>query len=139
MVDPIQLTDAAKYYKAESQQASAFEWLQLQQTPEIMAEFAKQYRDKPTAPQFEGQVGYITPELMQGITGHPASSFDAAFCDDFNDMLESTGFDQHLDAMQMLMANRTLPIGCRPSWARCRLAWSRPARNSTCVHRVECL
>ena len=106
MVDPIQLTDAAKYYKAESQQASAFEWLQLQQTPETMAEFAKQYRYKPsTAPDFEGQAGYITPDLMQGITGHPASSFDAAFCNDFNDMLESTGFDQHLDAMQMLMAN----------------------------------
>ena len=106
MVDSIQLTDAAKYYKAESQQASAFEWLQLQQTPEIMAEFAKQYRDKrSTAPEFEAQPGYITPELMQGITGHPASSFDAAFCNDFNDMLESTGFDQHLDAMQMLVAN----------------------------------
>ena len=42
---------------------------------------------------------------MESITGHPASSFDASFCNDFNDMLESTGFDQHMDAMQMLMAN----------------------------------
>ena len=42
---------------------------------------------------------------MEAITGHPASSFDASFCNDFNDMLESTGFDQHMDAMQMLMAN----------------------------------
>ena len=106
MADPIQLTDAAKYYKQESQQVSAFEWLQLQQTAETMAEFAKQYRATPPAPpKPEAQPGYITPELMQAITGHPASSFDGDFCEDFNDMLESTGFDQHLDAMQMLVAN----------------------------------
>ena len=106
MADPIQLTDAARFYKQEPQQVSAFEWLQLQQTAETMAEFAERYRDKPPAPPApEPQTGYITPELMQAITGHPASSFDATFCNDFNDMLESTGFDQHLDAMQMLMAN----------------------------------
>jgi len=106
MADPIQLTDAATYYKQEPQQVSAFEWLQLQQTAETMAEFAEKYRaTPPPPPQPEPQPGYITPDLMQAITGHPASSFDAAFCDDFNDMLESTGFDQHLDAMQMLMAN----------------------------------
>ncbi len=106
MANPIQLTDAARFYKQEPQQVSAFEWLQLQQTAETMAEFAKQYRATPPAPpKPEAQPGYITPELMQAITGHPASSFDAAFCNDFNDMLESTGFDQHLDAMQMLMAN----------------------------------
>ena len=110
MASPIQLTDAAKYYKQEPQQASAFEWLQLQQTAETMAEFAKQYRNAPEPPPstdlVPGLTGhYITADLMQAITGHPASSFDAAFCNDFNDMLESTGFDQHLDAMQMLMAN----------------------------------
>ncbi len=103
MANTIQLTDAAKYYKQEPQQVSAFEWLQLQQTAETMAEFAEMYRATPPKP--EPQPGYITPELMQAITGHPASSFDASFCNDFNDMLESTGFDQHLDAMQMLMAN----------------------------------
>ena len=106
MADPIQLTDAAKYYKQEPQQVDAFEWLQLQQTAETLAAFAEMYRDKPPGPpEAAAQPGYITPELMQAITGHPASSFDLAFCDDFNDMLESTGFDQHLDAMQMLMAN----------------------------------
>jgi len=106
MADPIQLTDAAKYYKAEPQQVSAFEWLQQQQTAETMAEFAEKYRATPPAPpKPEAQPGYITVDLMQAITGHPAKSFDAAFVNDFNDMLESTGFDQHLDAMQMLMAN----------------------------------
>ena len=106
MADPIQLTDAAKYYKAEPQQVSAFEWLQQQQTAETMAEFAEKYRATPPAPpKPEAQPGYITADLMQAITGHPAKSFDAAFVNDFNDMLESTGFDQHLDAMQMLVAN----------------------------------
>ena len=106
MADPIQLTDAAKYYKAEPQQVSAFEWLQQQQTAETMAEFAEQYRATPPAPpKPEAQPGYITADLMQAITGHPAKSFDPAFVNDFNDMLEATGFDQHLDCMQMLMAN----------------------------------
>ena len=106
MADPIQLTDAAKYFKQEPQQVSAFEWLQLQQSAETMAEFAKQYRATPPAPpKPEAQPGYITPELMQGITGHPANTFEAAFCNDFNDMLEATGFDQHQEPMQMLMAN----------------------------------
>ena len=106
MAGSIQLTDAAKYYQEEPQQVAAFEWLQLQQTPETMAEFAEKYRATPPAPpKPEPQPGYITADLMQAITGHPAHTFDTAFVNDFNDMLESTGFDQHLDAMQMLMAN----------------------------------
>ena len=79
MTKPIQLTDAAFYYKKEPQQKSAWEWLQLQQTPEVMAEFAERYRDTPEPPKPQvPQPGYITPELMQAITGHPAGSFDAA-------------------------------------------------------------
>ena len=106
MASPIQLSDAAQYYKQESQQVSAWQWLQLQQTAETMAEFAEKYRDKPPAPPApEPQPGYITAELMEGITGHPAHTFDQRFVNDFNDMLESTGFDQHLDAMQMLVSN----------------------------------
>jgi len=106
MIAPIQLTDAAKFYKEQEHQVKAFQWLQEQQPPGVMAVFAKMYRDTPEPPpKPEAQPGYITPDLMQAITGHPANSFDASFCNDFNDMLESTGFDQHLDAMQMLMAN----------------------------------
>ena len=106
MIAPIQLTDAAKFYKEQEQQIAAFQWLQEQQKPGVMAVFAKMYRDTPEPPpKAEAQPGYITPDLMQAITGHPANTFEAAFCNDFNDMLESTGFDQHLDAMQMLMAN----------------------------------
>ena len=104
MAAPIKLADAAQYYKAEPHQKTAWEWLQLQQQPEVLEEFADKYREKPTPPP-PSDADYITAELMQAVTGHPASSFDAAFCADFNDMIEATGFDQHLDAMQMLMAN----------------------------------
>ena len=106
MIAPIQLTDAAKFYKEQEQQIAAFQWLQEQQKPGVMAVFAKMYRDTPEPPpKAEAQPGYITAELMQGITGHPAHTFDARFVNDFNDCIESTGFDQHMDAMQMLMAN----------------------------------
>ena len=49
--------------------------------------------------------GLITPELMHRLTAYPASSFNEAFCTSFNNMLAATGFDQHPQAMQMLMAN----------------------------------
>ena len=42
---------------------------------------------------------------MNRLTGCPASSFDSVFCNDCNRLFKDTGFDQHLDAMQMLMAN----------------------------------
>jgi len=69
------LTDAAKYYKQEPQQVSAFEWLQQQQNRQKQwPSLLKQYRATPPAPpKPEAQPGYITPDLMQAITGHPAS------------------------------------------------------------------
>ena len=104
-VEPIKLTDAARYYSLSPHQTAAWEWLQEQLDQKTLDKFAVRYRHPPEVSKEPQQDGYITPELMQAITGHPASSFDSAFCNDFNDMLESTGFDQHLDAMQMLMAN----------------------------------
>ena len=105
MVQPIKLTDAAQYYDQSPHQTVAWEWLQEALDERTLAGFAVRYRNDPKPKPQEPQPGYITPELMESITGHPASSFDASFCNDFNDMLESTGFDQHMDAMQMLMAN----------------------------------
>ena len=43
----IQLTKAAYYYKEESHQAKAWDWLQQQLTTEQLEEFGKRYRDKP--------------------------------------------------------------------------------------------
>ena len=106
MVEPIKLVDAARFYSLSPHQTDAWDWLQGQIDQKTLDQFAVRYRHPKEPPKKpEPTEGYITPELMQAITGHPASSFDQAFCSDFCDMLESTGFDQHLDAMQMLMAN----------------------------------
>ena len=105
MTEPIQLTDAARFYALSPHQTAAFEWLQSQINQKVLDEFAEKYRNAPE-PKKKPQVnGYITPELMQAITGHPAKSFDDLFCNDFQEMIEITGFDQHLDALQMLTAN----------------------------------
>ena len=49
--------------------------------------------------------GIATPDLMNRLTGYPHASFDDVFCNDCNRLFKDTGFDKHLDAMQMLMAN----------------------------------
>ena len=105
MTEPIQLTDAAQFYSQAPHQKEAWEWLQSIIRPKVLEEFAERYRAAPEVKPIEQGDGYITPELMHLITGHKASSFDAAFCNDFNEMIEFTGFDQHIDALQMLTAN----------------------------------
>jgi hypothetical protein len=43
----IKLTDAALYYKEESQQVEAFKWLETQVDPTTLEIFGQKYRDKP--------------------------------------------------------------------------------------------
>ena len=43
----IKLTDAALYYKEESHQHDAFEWLESQVDPTTLEIFGQKYRDKP--------------------------------------------------------------------------------------------
>jgi len=43
--------------------------------------------------------------MLSRLSGHPTSSYDANFVGDCNRLFRDTGFDKHLDAMQMLMAN----------------------------------
>ena len=112
MSDQIQLTDAAKYYNEEAHQIRAWEYLQKKVPPATLEAFAVLYRNedqcRPNRPEPEAEVpqdGICTPDLMHRITGHPASSFDSIFCNDCNRLFKETGFDKHLDAMQMLMAN----------------------------------
>ena len=100
-----------KYYKGESHQQRAIELLY----EEIDCDFADhldensdwiaQYRTPDKAPAGEPISGIVTPFLMEQLTGYPASSFDDLFCNDCNRLFKDTGFDKHLDAMQMLMAN----------------------------------
>ena len=97
----INLNNAAKYYKEESHQIAAWNFLESKLSDELLDEFADLYRAGPANPTTK----IITPEIMQKLTGYPASSFDDTFCTDFNKLLCITGFDKHSDATAMLTAN----------------------------------
>jgi predicted chitinase len=103
----INLSRAAKYYKEESHQIAAWNWLESILSDDQLDEFAELYRAGPANPS--GNI--ITPDIMQQLTGYQASKFDATFCGDFNKLLMITGFDQHKDAMCMLIANLSHETG----------------------------
>jgi putative chitinase len=93
-------------YKGEPQQQRGIELLRFhigQADPALLTESAEWVGKFHEAPP--PGAGPITPELMHRLTGYRASSFNDAFCTSFNNMLAATGFDQHPQAMQMLMAN----------------------------------
>ena len=100
-----------KYYNDEAHQRRAIEMLY----EEIDCMFAdhldenskwiQQYRTPNKPPAGKPVKGLVSPFLMSQLTGYKAEAFDQAFCDDCNRLFADTGFDKHLDAMQMLMAN----------------------------------
>ncbi len=100
-----------KYYKGEEHQQRAVELLYEEMNCDFADHLAEdsvwiqQYRTPDKAPAGEPVNGIVTPFLMEQLTGYPASSFDDVFCNDCNRLFKDTGFDKHLDAMQMLMAN----------------------------------
>lgn len=98
---PINLNNAAKYYKEMPHQIAAWNFLESKIPEKILDEFAEIYRAAPSEPKVE----IITPEIMQALTGYAANKFDATFCGDFNKLLVATGFDKHFDAVAMLTAN----------------------------------
>ena len=97
----INLSKAAKYYKEESHQLAAWNFLESQLPDELLDEFADLYRAGPANPTTK----IITPQIMQQLTGYPHTSFDDTFCTDFNKLLMITEFDKHPQAMCMLIAN----------------------------------
>ena len=100
-----------KYYKGEEHQQRAVEMLYKELDCDYAdhldedSDWIKQYRTPGKLPAGEPEGGIVTPFLMEQLTGWPASSFDEVFCNDCNRLFRDTGFDKHLDAMQMLMAN----------------------------------
>ena len=100
-----------KYYEGEEHQQRAIEVLykELECTCcdhlDEDSEWIKQYRTPDKAPAGEPVGGIVSPFLMSQLTGYPPNSFDEVFCNDCNRLFKDTGFDKHLDAMQMLMAN----------------------------------
>ena len=103
---PISLNDAFFYYKGTAEQRKAVELLEKAIGPELLADdqpWVIQYRAEPEKPPTVP--GIINPDLMHRLTGYSAASFNEDFCNDFNEMLRATGFDKHVDATQMLVAN----------------------------------
>ena len=102
----INLIDFFAYFKGTAEQKEAVQLLQSSMPATLLRDksaWVEQFRKKPPEP--EAPAGICTPELMNKLTGYPASSFDSVFCNDCNRLFADTGFDKHLDAMQMLMAN----------------------------------
>ena len=97
-----------KYYGGESHQEAAVEELykslqecncdQLNED----ADWVKTYRKTADIKKFKK---LVTPLMMEQLTGYPSSAFDKVFIDDCNRLYADTGFAEHIDAAQMLMAN----------------------------------
>ena len=95
------------YFNDEGHQVAAVQNLFEAMPPELLdesAEWVRIYRNPPEPSPGEKVEGPVTPSLMGRYSGHAASSFDAVFCNDFNNLLKITGFDKDLTAFQMLIA-----------------------------------
>ena len=98
-----------KYYKDEPHQRDAVVQLYGQMQPALLDDerrWVEMYRTK-AEPEVSNEAvnGIVTADLMERLTGYPASAFDEVFVNDCNRLFRDCGFDKHLDAMQMLMAN----------------------------------
>ena len=102
----ISLQDFFKYYNGTVEQQEAVVLLESSMPATLLQDnsvWVLKYRETPAAPP--AAEGICTPQLMQALTGHGANTFDSVFVNDCNRLFADTGFDKHLDAMQMLMAN----------------------------------
>lgn len=103
---PIDLLDVVENYQGYHWQIEAIKELESMMDPRLKRDdspWVKTWRREGYDPEISS--GIITPELLERITGYPASSFDYVFCEDFNLMLDFTAFDSYLGPFQMLMAN----------------------------------
>ena len=99
----INLIDFFTYFKGTPEQKEGVQLLQSAMPDSLLRDqsaWVQQYRKQPEDPG-----GICNPDLMHRLTGHPANTFSDVFCSDCNRLYRETGFDKHLDAMQMLMAN----------------------------------
>ena len=102
----ISLQDFFKYYNGTVEQQEAVVLLESSMPATLLQDnsvWVLKYRETPAAPP--AAKGICTPQLMQALTGHGANTFDSVFVNDCNRLFADTGFNKHLNAMQMLMAN----------------------------------
>ena len=103
---PERWQDRWEHYKNEPQQVTAIWRLYdaiKKVDPDLLsesAEWAVTFSSEPPAPE-----GVITPAVMEALTGYAASKFNSVFCDDFNRLLNESGFAEHPNARNMLIAN----------------------------------
>ena len=104
---PAEFQNFWTYFNDESHQVAAVEQL-YEVMPQSLLDsdsgWVKTYRNPPEPPPSAAVQGPVTPALMGRFSGHAASSFDMTFCNDFNDLLSTTGFDKHLTAFRMLIS-----------------------------------
>ena len=100
-----QFTNFFKYYTGVSHQQTAIGELWKAMPVSLLEEDAAWIVNYRTPIKEEQVEGIVTAEMLSRLSGHPTSSYDANFVGDCNRLFRDTGFDKHLDAMQMLMAN----------------------------------
>lgn len=73
----IKLTDAAKYFKAESQQIDAFNYLEKNTSPQVLEEFAKRYRASSPQPNLKSKskIPQQAIDLIKEFEGFSAKAY----------------------------------------------------------------
>lgn len=110
---PINLLDVVRNFQGKPWQTEAIEELNEMLDPRLKRDdspWVVTWRRGKT--DIELHEGVITPELMERLTGYPASSFDHIFCESFNEMISATGVDSDLGCLQMVMANLLHESAC---------------------------
>lgn len=108
----ISLPDFFRYYSGTPEQKEAIVLLEQCMPAALLqndSAWVIKYREQP---EKQPSAGIVTPQIMEKLTGYAANLFPQSFCDDCNNLFEATGFDLHLEAMQMLMANMLHETGC---------------------------
>lgn len=103
MAPEINLIDFFQYFKSTAEQKEAVQLLQSVMPDTLLrnkSHWVVKYREQPPKPD-----GYFTPAIFEELTGYAANKFPQSFCDDCNQLFQDTGFAEHLNASQMLMAN----------------------------------
>ncbi len=101
----ISFPDFWRFYEGTPNQLEAIVLLESQLPVSLLQDdstWVKKYRESEPAPD---PSNYFTPEMMGELTGYSPDSFDSVFCNDCNRLFTETGFADHLEAAQMLMAN----------------------------------
>ena len=99
------LTDAAKYYKAESHQIAAWEALEAELSATTLEEFKRAYRTPQEPPTVSGDYIIFTKETFSKLTGYAGNLFTQVEADDCTNLFEITGFGYDPELAAMLMAN----------------------------------